>query len=282
MFEWRRRLQKADMTDLRHAVLAGLLVVVSTLLCARLVLLQPIRTVDEALFARVVPRLQESRTLVTLSEWLTDMGSKNVAYALIFLLVVYLLAVERAASSAALVVTTLIAAQGLQWLTFASVTGTAPTDFSIGTAGPFYSGGVVRAMIVTGMLVSSVTRRRTPSDTGVVWFWALTVGVIEGWTRLTLGRHWPLDIVAALLIGAGILWCYLAMERWILSWATTATNPMGRPAANNTGRRCCTAPDRTATGPPEPPDERRPTSGEQPKPRDRSRMASGGEGCSSR
>ncbi len=215
MFEWRRRFHEAHTTDLRHAVVTGLLVVISTLLGARLVLLQPIRSVDEALFAKIVPRLQESHTLVTASEWLTDMGSKNVAYILVLPLAAYLFAVKREAGSALLVATTLIATMGLQWLTFSSVTGTAPTDFVIGTAGPFYSGGVVRAMVVTGILVSSITRRQRPSGTRMVWVSALCIGVLEGWTRLVLGRHWPLDIAAALPIGAGILWCYLAMERWM-------------------------------------------------------------------
>ncbi len=213
--EWRRRFQEADTSDLSHAVLAGLLVVASTLVCARLVLLEPVRDFDEALFARVVPRLQQTRFLVAASEWLTDMGSKNAVYTLVLVMVVYLLAVRRAAGSAVLVAATLIAAQGLQWLTFASVTGTSPTEFVIGTAGPFYSGGVVRAMIATGMLIRTFTRARRPSNTRFVWISALSVGVIEGWTRLVLGRHWPLDIVAALPIGAGILWCYLAMERWM-------------------------------------------------------------------
>lgn len=223
----RQRFDEAQTADLRRAAVTGVLVVLGTLAGARLVLMDWIRTADEALFAKIVPWLQTSDTLVSTSGWLTDMGSKNVAYTLIFPIAIYLTLAKRQPASALLALFTLIAALGLQSLTFASVTGTTPTEFVIGTGGPFYSGGVVRAMVMAGLLVTAITRRDRFSDNRVVWATVLVVGSIEGFTRLVLGRHWPLDIIAAIPIGLGITSCHLATERWLASMRTdeAATSP---------------------------------------------------------
>lgn len=200
-------------SDFRRIVLAGLGLVVFTLLGARLVLYQPIRETNEAWFAWIVSRIQEPPVLVSTSRWLTEMGSHKLAYGLAVLLAIYLFSARRAVWPALLVPGTVFAAHCLQWLAINTAPGVVPDELVIGVAGPFYSGGAVRAMIMTGMLVSSLPLRAPPRSLKPVWIAAIAFGLLEGITRLVLGRHWPLDIAAAIPIGAGILWCYLRTSR---------------------------------------------------------------------
>ncbi len=203
--------------DLKLTFMMALFVAVSTLAASRLVLLDSIRSVDEALFHRVVPWLQQSHALVSTSTWLTDMGSKTFAYGIAVGVALALATFGRSLRQALLIVVTLVAIHGLQWVIFAATDGSTPTQYVLGTAGPFYSGGIVRAMVVAGMLARTAETCVDASRRGgrLIWGAALTVALVEGFTRLVLGRHWPLDVVAAVPIGAGVLWCYLRLSRWL-------------------------------------------------------------------
>ncbi len=94
------------------------------------------------------------------------------------------------------------------------VDGTAPDDFAetadlvSGTAGPYFSGGVVRVIVIVGLAlaVAGLGNR-------AIFSIAALAGTLEGVTRLVLGRHWLLDTVAAIPIGLGVLWCLIQIRQ---------------------------------------------------------------------
>ncbi len=215
----REELEDVRTGGLRQPTLVAVIATVSTLIGSRIVLLDRVRSADEKTFEETVPSLQEHDWLVSSSEILTDLGSKNIAYSAALVLAAVLVIVRRTALPSLLVLATLVGVHGLQWLTYAVTTGVTPTEHVIGGAGPFYSGGVVRAMVVSGMIVAAFTKPSAtrPSWRERRWIWAvpLAVGLLEAGTRLVLGRHWPLDIALAVPIGGAVLWCHWQVSCWI-------------------------------------------------------------------
>ncbi len=240
----RDELEDVRASGLVRAALVAIITTVATLLGSRVVLLDPVRRSDEGAFDRIVPPLQEHEWLVSSSEILTDLGSKNLAYGAALMLAAVLLIVRRSVLASLLILATLVGVHGLQWLTYAATSGITPTEHVIGGAGPFYSGGVVRAMVVSGMFVAAFATApvtlpletlpletppletpplETPPletlpswrDRRSIWVLPLAVGLLEGGTRLVLGRHWPLDIALALPIGGAVLWCHWQVSCWI-------------------------------------------------------------------
>ncbi len=223
------------------AVTVAVIATAMTLLAARLVLLAPVRSIDERVFYRLVPWLQQADWLVGASLFLTDIGSKNIAYNAAAALALYVAIVNRSLRQALLIVATLIGIHGLQWLTFAVADGVVPTEHVVGNAGPFYSGGVVRALVVSGLIAFVFASRFAPRDWRVMWALPLGVGVLEAATRLVLGKHWPLDAVLAIPIGVAVLWSYQQTTVWLdgrdrrsgtLAENSLAKNdrPTGRPS----------------------------------------------------
>lgn len=171
----------------------------------------PVRATDEAVFDAVVPRLQAWSWLVSVSEVVTDLGAKSFTYVLAGGLAIMLAIRRRSLLAPALVGVSIFAIHVMQWLAVVVIDGPTPTEHVMGGAGPYYSGGVVRALVVFGMLATEIdhqTERRIP-----VWAIALTAGTIEAATRVILGRHWPFDVVMAIPIGCGLLWCYQEARR---------------------------------------------------------------------
>lgn len=81
-----------------------------------------------------------------------------------------------------------------------------PIATSIGPAGGCPSGGTARVLLVFG-LIAFFLHREMPATR---WRSALAsvVGVLtflEAWTRIYLGRHWTVDIVAGVVFGAVLL-----------------------------------------------------------------------------
>ncbi len=169
----------------------------------KLSLLGSVKTVDEAAFLSVVESLQSVPGLTGFSEVLTDLGAIpiNVGMALGLALMAGL---QRPSSRlGVLVVAALFSALVFQNLTNRVVDGFAPTEFVIGDAGPYFSGGVVRVILLTGMAATLAL----PRERGRwVWRLAIAMGMLEATTRLVLGRHWPFDLLAAFPVGLAFLW----------------------------------------------------------------------------
>lgn len=69
----------------------------------------------------------------------------------------------------------------------------------VGVAGPYFSGGVFWVTLIAA-LAAIVFQRSIRFVVGV----GVLAGVFEGLTRLALGRHLPLDVVAAIPVGLGV------------------------------------------------------------------------------
>lgn len=167
---------------------------------------------DVELFESIVPRLQEHQWLSDASETLTKMGSIPLDYGMALAIGLFGAVVHRQAVFAILVPMTLAGAHAFQNLTIEIVQRDIPRQYVIGDSGGFFSGGVMRVIIVAAMLLTLAIPRL---NSIYVYGIALGLGLLEGFTRLVLGRHWPLDIVIALPIGLGIAWAFRSVA---FSW----------------------------------------------------------------
>ncbi len=163
--------------------------------------LSPVRSIDEAVHEPLVSTLQQGDRLVSISRWLTDMGARDLVFGLTGLLAIAVTLARRSLLHGVLVVATMASTHAVQWLVITVIDGSVPTEYVIGMAGPYYSGGVVRIMVLVGMASAAVAaaRQRHPGRITVVV--TLAFGLTEGLTRLVLGRHWPFDVIAAVAIG---------------------------------------------------------------------------------
>jgi membrane-associated phospholipid phosphatase len=96
---------------------------------------------------------------------------------------------------------------------------------AIGTPGGYFSGGSARTLIVCGLLAYflgwlTITRLQRV----LFWTFAALAAFTEGYSRLYLGRHFAIDIVAGWLAGAFILSGYI--------FAAEALRPAGPPSAD--------------------------------------------------
>lgn len=194
-----------------HASRASLLFVsglVATILTGWFSLLGPVKEVDEAVFSASVGALQAIPGWTDTSAWLTDLGAVQLNYSMALVAAVALGLLRRSLVIPVVLVAVFMFSHRFQWLTNEIVDGTVPVDDRIvGSAGPYFSGGVQRVVLLTGMALSALQpvfgwRDRT------VWIGATVLGLIEAVTRLTLGRHWPFDLVAAFPIGFGFIWAF--------------------------------------------------------------------------
>lgn len=167
---------------------------------------------DEDLFTSMVPRLQEYQSLTDASETLTQMGAVTVNFGMAFAVGLFGAAVHRKPIFALLVPLTLAGAHAFQNLTIEIVDRDIPTEHVIGNSGGYFSGGVMRVILITAMLATLALPKL---DARYMYGLALGLGILEGFTRLVLGRHWPLDILAAIPIGLGFAWAFRSVA---LTW----------------------------------------------------------------
>ncbi len=171
--------------------------------------LTPFRSVDESIHGPTVSALQSWGWLVSISRWLTDMGARDLVFLLTGLLAVLVTLVRRSILHGLLVLATMASTHAVQWVVIAVVDGSVPTENVIGKAGPYYSGGVVRIMVLIGMASAAVAVTRSSRPGRLTWLLALGFGLAEGLTRLVLGRHWPFDVIAAVAIGLYFVWLHV-------------------------------------------------------------------------
>jgi membrane-associated phospholipid phosphatase len=173
---------------------------------------------DASVFNWLVPKLQSNSFLVDSAEAVTPVATIQVG--LIGGLVIGLLGMIRHRKLIWLMLPLMImvGAQAFQNLVIDVVQRDNPIENVIGNSGGFFSGGVMRAILLAAMFVTvfwpSLGDRKTYAA-------ASAVGLVVATSRMTLGRHWPLDVVAAFVVGIGIA----AVFRTILrEWAPEVTS----------------------------------------------------------
>jgi hypothetical protein len=180
---------------------SGVLLMLVTSLVGRILRIGPLREWHESSFTAIVEALQQNAAVVDASTWLTDLGHINLNYVMLAALGVCAWLRPRCDTRAWLIglLVTAMILRPFQGTVSRLVDGSTPdSPLVIGVAGPYFSGGVFRVTLIAA-LAGLVFHR---SSRFVVGF-AVLAGVFEGLTRLVLGRHWPLDIVAAVPIGLG-------------------------------------------------------------------------------
>lgn len=150
-------------------------------------LIDVVKDIDTAILEAVVPRLQDVPGLSALSKRLTDIGAIPINYLMALVLAVVAGLRHRHLVPAALVFGCLFGGHVFQNLTNRVVKGSVPAIEVIGAAGPYFSGGVMRVIILTGM---AATIALPHEHDRWVWRLAVLLGMVEAFTRLALGRHW--------------------------------------------------------------------------------------------
>ena len=181
------------------------LLCVATAAVGKFSLWGPVKAIDEPLFEVLVDFLQTIPGLRAFCEQTTRLGALPVTYAMIIGGSVIYALQHRKVAVPALMILTLFGAHAFQRGIGIVVDGTIPTGPDIiGSPGPFFSGGVQRVIVVFGVLASAAQPTSGWSDRAVFRI-ALAAGTFEAITRITLGRHWPFDLLAAFPIGFTIL-----------------------------------------------------------------------------
>jgi len=189
-------------------VAAVVFLYIATVAVGKFSLWGPVKAVDEPLFETLVDALQAVPGLTWFSQWATQLSAISVTYVMISGAAAVYALWRRKVAVPALMILTLFGAHVFQRLVGALVNGTIPVDPDIiGSAGPFFSGGVQRVIVVFGVL-ASVAQPMTRWSDRTVFRIALAAGVFVAITRAALGRHWPFDLVAAFPIGFTILFVF--------------------------------------------------------------------------
>ncbi len=194
---------------------AAVALVVGTLALGFFSLLDPVKEVDAAVYRASVSVLQAIPGSIPASEFLTQLGSIPVNYGMALGGAFAVWLQRRKIAVPILIVATLLATHVLQKITISVVDGVIPVDDRIiGAAGPYYSGGVARVVVLAGIIASACLVRSAKSDR-LVWQLAIGLGVVEALTRLVLGRHWPIDLIASFPIGLITVWLFRQVQEWI-------------------------------------------------------------------
>ncbi len=184
---------------------AALSLFVAVQLFGKFSLLSGVKVVDEAVFEFLVTGLQAIPGLTSVSERLTDIGAVSVNYGMAMALAFFVGLQRRSVLLPSLIAVTFLCGHALQYLTNRIVAGTVPTEHVIGAAGSYFSGGVMRVVLLAGMAATLALPRHRDA---LVWKLAIVLGLVEAITRLALGRHWPIDLFASFPIGLGIVWIF--------------------------------------------------------------------------
>ena len=194
-----------NVSDLRRLIVLSVAGVVGVLGFGKFSLLGPVKTVDEAVLDAAVPWLQSVPGLTSFSEVGTDLGAIPINFFMLLVLAAAAVLRYRHIVPAALVLMVGFGAHALQNVTNRIVEGTVPTRDVIGAAGPYFSGGVMRVILLAGLALTFLLPERQQR---LVWSGAALFGLFEAVTRLTLGRHWPIDLVSSFPIGLGLLYLF--------------------------------------------------------------------------
>ncbi|MGW8251888.1 MAG: phosphatase PAP2 family protein, partial [Anaerolineales bacterium] len=73
------------------------------------------------------------------------------------------------------------------------------------------SGHAQNSIVVWGSMAASIGKRW-------VWAAAIVLSLLIGLSRIYLGVHFTIDVLAGWLVGALLLWTLLKLEPWVLEW----------------------------------------------------------------
>ncbi len=177
----------------------------------------PVSSADADLFGWLVPKLQSNSFLIDFAEFVTPVATITVGRIGGLVIGLAAVAYHRKLIWLVLPPITMIGAQAFQNFMIDVVQRDNPLEHVIGNSGGYFSGGVMRAICLSGMAITvalpQLGNRKTLAG-------AFGVGFIVAASRMILGRHWPLDIVAAFVIGLGMV----ALFRMVLSgWTDQLT-----------------------------------------------------------
>jgi len=148
-----------------------------------------VSSADAEVFVWLVPKLQSSRALVGFANFVAAVATiaagqlGGVAIGLIAVVI------RRRLVWLPLCIMTMVGAQLFQNFTIALVQRDSPATYVLGTSGGYFSGGVMRAFLLAGMLVSVlfVGRLTSTSDKATSYGASMTLGTIIAVSRITLG-----------------------------------------------------------------------------------------------
>ena len=99
-----------------------------------------------------------------------------------------------------------------------------PTESSIGPPGDFPSGGAARTVITFGTLARLLTQQwSAPAERGAIWSIVAALVLVQGGSRLYLGRHWPEDVAGGWLLGLLVLRALSEVDRLISAESDATT-----------------------------------------------------------
>lgn len=105
------------------------------------------------------------------------------------------------------------------------VKGTKPAaDCSIGPPGDFPSGGAARTVITFGMLARLLAQQwSAPAERRAIWSIVTALVLVQGGSRLYLGRHWPEDVAGGWLLGLLVLRALSEVDKLISAESDATT-----------------------------------------------------------
>lgn len=221
----------AEEAPTQTSLIAGLMkgavaVTAGAIVFGLLTVTEPGEQINRESFEPVVDALNAIPGLGSISEAATDAGQLRLNQFLLLALAFFAgFKLEKPGITwSAICVAAIFGLRYFQSLVTNIVGSTDPDDFAasasrvVGTSGPYFSGGVFRVVVIVGLALAifGLSQRK-------VFSIAAVAGVIEGITRMTLGRHWLLDTLAAVPIGVGVLWCLIQTRRILLFDLTQTT-----------------------------------------------------------
>ncbi len=160
---------------------------------------------NEGLFAPLAGGLSSIPGMVSVSSRLTDIGKLTVNYGMAIGVAGFVLLLRRDWRPPAFLIAVMVGANAFQSIVTRIVDGSTPTgEHVVGTAGPYLSGGVLRVIVLGGLIavMAGVSRRDA-------YRIAAGLAAVEAITRMALGRHWPFDIAASIPLGFALLYASL-------------------------------------------------------------------------
>ncbi len=209
---------------LRLVLFVGLLLA-GTIAAGKFSLLGSVKDIDISVFNALVPALQSVPGLSKFCSWATVLGSIPITYAMITIAGLLVAFQRRRFGVAGLMVASILGAHLFQRIVIRLVDGTIPEGPDvIGSAGPYFSGGIQRVIIVFGVL-ATIAAPRFGWTSRTIYSIAIGAGAFEGLTRLVLGRHWPFDLLAAFPIGIAILMIFRQAVEILDSTSESTSQP---------------------------------------------------------
>lgn len=201
-------------TPLVVLVVGGALAFLISCLLTKVAILSVVIKHDRPIYSWFLHRRNGHLTTVA-ADALTRPGDYDVIFATTIIVGAYFLIRYRQVLPVILLALGVALEKYLQLFTNHAVHAAKPNHLlAVGPIGGCPSGGVARVVVTFGLVAYLVLRStRSPEARVLVWgVWALMV-FVEGWSRLYLGRHWPIDTVVGLFFGLLILSTLILVDR---------------------------------------------------------------------